>query len=66
VNGPQLTLPVGRYQVVFDVRSARIVQEIVIPPLGEVTVRLRQDGRLVAPSAESSPVRVTRSGGGRS
>lgn len=63
VNGPQLTLPVGRYQLVFDVRSARIVQEVVIPPLGEVTVRLRQDGRLVAPSVESSPVRETRNGG---
>jgi hypothetical protein len=37
-------LPVGAYQVRFDVSSSKVVQDITIGPLGEITVRLRQSG----------------------
>jgi hypothetical protein len=48
VNGARLMLPLGTYRVRFDVSSAKVEQEIAIPPLGEVTVRLRQAGNGVA------------------
>ena len=53
VNGERLMLPIGPYQVRFDMRAAKVVQDVTIGPLGEVTVRLRQAGTRV--SAEIAP-----------
>ena len=44
VNGARVMLPIGTYQVRFDVSSSRVAQDVTIGPLGEVTVRLRQAG----------------------
>ena len=44
VNGARIMLPIGTYQVRFDVSSSRVAQDVTIGPLGEVTVRLRQAG----------------------
>ena len=44
VNGERLMLPIGAYQVRFDVSSAKVVQDVSIGSLGEVTIRLRQAG----------------------
>lgn len=44
VNGERVMLPIGTYQVRFDVSSSKVVQDVAIGPLGEVTVRLRQSG----------------------
>ena len=52
VNGARLMLPLGTYQLRFDVSSARVVQEVTVTPLGDVTVRLRQSGSTVAVSVE--------------
>lgn len=52
VNGAPLMLPVGSYQVRFDIASARIVQDVTIGPLATVNVRLRQSGTTVVPSIE--------------
>ena len=48
VNGERLMLPIGAYQVRFDVSSSNVVQDVSIGPLEEVTVRLRQAGAGVA------------------
>lgn len=48
VNGERLMLPIGAYQVRFDLRSSKVVQDVTIVPLGEVTVRLRQSGARVS------------------
>jgi hypothetical protein len=52
VNGARLMLPLGTYQLRFDVSSARVVQEVTVAPLGEVSVRLRQSGSTIAVSVE--------------
>lgn len=44
VNGARLMLPVGAYQMRFDVSSSKVVQDVTVGPLAEVTVRLRQSG----------------------
>ena len=44
VNGERLMLPIGAYQVRFDVSSSKVVQDVTIGSLGEVTIRLRQAG----------------------
>jgi hypothetical protein len=44
VNGGRVMLPIGTYQVRFDVSSSKVAQDVTIGPLGEVTVRLRQSG----------------------
>jgi hypothetical protein len=44
VNGARVMLPIGAYQVRFDVSSSKVVQDVTIGPLGEVAVRLRQSG----------------------
>lgn len=44
VNGERVMLPIGNYQVRFDVSSSKVAQDVTIGPLGEVTVRLRQSG----------------------
>jgi hypothetical protein len=41
VNGERVVMPLGAHQVRLDVSSSRVVQDIVIAPLAEVTVRLR-------------------------
>ncbi|HVR44563.1 MAG TPA: VWA domain-containing protein [Thermoanaerobaculia bacterium] len=48
VNGERLMLPIGAYQVRFDLRSSKVVQDVTIVSLGEVTVRLRQSGARVS------------------
>lgn len=53
VNGARLMLPVGAYQVRFGVSSARVVQDVVIGPLAEVTIRLHQAGAVVAAAVET-------------
>jgi len=52
VNGDRVMLPIGTYQVKFDVSSTKVVQEVVIGPLAEVSVRLRQAGSGVAAAVE--------------
>ena len=47
VNGERLMLPIGTYQVRLDLSSSKVVQDVTIGPLGEVTVRLRQIGARV-------------------
>jgi len=47
VNGERLMLPIGTYQVRLDLSSSKVVQDVIIGPLGEVTVRLRQTGARV-------------------
>ncbi len=44
VNGERLMLPIGTYQVRFDLSSSKLAQNVTIGPLGDVTVRLRQAG----------------------
>ena len=45
VNGERLMLPIGTYQVRLDLSTSKVVQEVTIGSLNEVTVRMRQTGK---------------------
>ena len=44
VNGERLTLPLGSYDVRFDLSSPKLSQAVEVTPLGDVKVRLLQSG----------------------
>jgi hypothetical protein len=48
VNGDRVMLPIGTYEVRFDVSSSKVAQEVTVGPLTETSVRLRQAGSGVA------------------
>jgi len=45
VNGQRLMLPIGTYQVRLDLSTSKVVQDVTIGSLNEVTVRMRQTGK---------------------